>query len=120
MIFKCVFSFTEASLTGVEPLMQKIQGEIRRVDASILSAVRQQSNSGTKAKEDLADATRAVEELSHKIQEIKSKAEQSEAMVQEICRDIKKLDFAKKNITTTITALHRLTMLGQLAIVYSV
>jgi hypothetical protein len=33
---------TEASLTGVEPLMQKIQGEIRRVDASILSAVRQQ------------------------------------------------------------------------------
>ncbi|AEE32558.1 Membrane trafficking VPS53 family protein [Arabidopsis thaliana] len=111
MIFKCVFSFTEASLTGVEPLMQKIQGEIRRVDASILSAVRQQSNSGTKAKEDLADATRAVEELSHKIQEIKSKAEQSEAMVQEICRDIKKLDFAKKNITTTITALHRLTML---------
>jgi len=42
MTFKCVFSFTEASLTGVEPLMQKIQGEIRRVDASILSAVRQQ------------------------------------------------------------------------------
>ncbi|PWA73430.1 membrane trafficking VPS53 family protein [Artemisia annua] len=33
-------------------------------------------------------------------------------MVQEICRDIKKLYFAKKHITTTITALHRLTMLG--------
>ncbi|KAL0791697.1 hypothetical protein Bca101_007943 [Brassica carinata] len=102
---------TEASLSGVEPLMQKIHGEIRRVDATILSAVRQQSNSGTKAKEDLADATRAVEELSYKIREIKSKAEQSETMVQETCRDIKKLDFAKKNITTTITALHRLTML---------
>ncbi|KAJ4882197.1 Vacuolar protein sorting-associated protein 53 A [Raphanus sativus] len=103
---------TEASLSGVEPLMQKIHGEIRRVDATILSAVRQQSNSGTKAKEDLADATRAVEvSFSYKIQEIKSKAEQSETMVQEICRDIKKLDFAKKNITTTITALHRLTML---------
>ncbi|KAF2581858.1 hypothetical protein F2Q68_00006725 [Brassica cretica] len=101
----------EASLSGVEPIMQKIHGEIRRVDATILSAVRQQSNSGTKAKEDLADATRAVEDLSYKIREIKSKAEQSETMVQEICRDIKKLDFAKKNITTTITALHRLTML---------
>lgn len=49
----------------------------------------------------------------YKIREIKSKAEQSETMVQEICRDIKKLDFAKKHITTTITALHRLTMLGQ-------
>ncbi|XP_052197337.1 vacuolar protein sorting-associated protein 53 A isoform X2 [Diospyros lotus] len=69
------------------------------------------SNSRTKAKEDLAAATHAVEELMYKIREIKSKAEQSETMVQEICRDIKKLDFAKKHITTTITALHRLTML---------
>ncbi|KAM0937284.1 putative vacuolar protein sorting-associated protein [Dioscorea sansibarensis] len=101
----------EASLSGVEPLMQKIHSEIRRVDAGILAAVRQQSNSGTKAKEDLAAATHAVQELMYKIREIKSKAEQSEAMVQEICRDIKKLDFAKKHITTTITALHRLTML---------
>lgn len=48
----------------------------------------------------------------YKVREIKTKAEQSETMVQEICRDIKKLDFAKKHITTTITALHRLTMLG--------
>ncbi|KAM4071352.1 hypothetical protein ACB094_11G056000 [Castanea mollissima] len=32
-------------------------------------------------------------------------------MVQEICCDIKKLGFAKKHVTTTITALHRLTML---------
>ncbi|KAJ8484465.1 hypothetical protein OPV22_016950 [Ensete ventricosum] len=102
---------TEASLSEVEPLMQKIQSEIRRVDASILAAVRQQSNSGTKAKEDLAVATHAVQELMHKIHEIKTKAEQSETMVQEICRDIKKLDCAKKHITITITALHRLAML---------
>ncbi|GAV83547.1 Vps53_N domain-containing protein [Cephalotus follicularis] len=101
----------ETSLSGVEPLMQKIHSEIRRVDASILAAVRQQSNSGNKAKEDLAAATGAVQELMYKIREIKTKAEQSESMVQEICRDIKKLDFAKKHITTTITALHRLTML---------
>ncbi|KAF1895195.1 hypothetical protein Lal_00043840 [Lupinus albus] len=101
----------EPSLSGVEPLMQKIQNEIRTVDAGILAAVRQQSNSGTKAKQDLAAATSAVEELMYKIREIKTKAVQSETMVQEICRDIKKLDFAKKHITTTITALHRLTML---------
>ncbi|CAI0400507.1 unnamed protein product [Linum tenue] len=69
------------------------------------------SNSRAKAKEDLAAATRAVEELMFKIRKIKTKAEQSETMVQEICCDIKKLDFAKKHITTTITALHRLTML---------
>lgn len=102
---------TEASLSGVEPMMQKIRNEIRHVDAEILVAVRQQSNSGTQAKHDLALATQAIKELMLKIREIKMKAEQSEAMVQEICRDIKKLDFAKKHITTTITALHRLAML---------
>lgn len=102
---------TEASLSGVEPLMEKIQDEIRQVDDEILAAVRQQSNSGSKAREELAEATSAVKELIYKMQEIKTKAEQSETMVQEICRDIKKLDFAKKHITTTITALHRLTML---------
>lgn len=34
--------YAEASLSGVEPLMQKVQSEIRRVDAEILAAVRQQ------------------------------------------------------------------------------
>ncbi|KAK3213098.1 hypothetical protein Dsin_017804 [Dipteronia sinensis] len=48
----------------------------------------------------------------YKIREIKTKAEQSETMVHEICRDIKKLDFAKKRITTTITVLYRLKMLA--------
>ncbi|KAH7283807.1 hypothetical protein KP509_34G024900 [Ceratopteris richardii] len=101
----------EASLVAIEPIMQKLRNKIRQVDAEILAAVRQQSSSGTRAKEDLAAAMQAIQELMQRIKEIKGKAEQSEAMVQEICRDIKKLDFAKKHITTTITALHRLAML---------
>lgn len=102
---------TEASLVALEPIILKLRNKIRQVDAEILAAVRQQSSSGTKAKEDLAAATQAIQELTHRIREIKGKAEQSEVMVEEICRDIKKLDFAKKHITTTITALHRLAML---------
>ncbi|XP_050367355.1 vacuolar protein sorting-associated protein 53 A-like [Argentina anserina] len=77
---------TEESLTDVKPLMQKIHNEILRVDAKILAVVRQQSNSGTKAKEDLAAARQDVEELMYKIREIKTKAEQSETMVQEMSR----------------------------------
>ena len=49
-----------------------------------------------------------------KMEEIKRKANESEVMVEEICRDIRKLDYAKKHITTTITALNRLGMLGNL------
>ena len=41
---------------------------------------------------------------------IKGKAEQSEVMVAEICKDIKQLDYAKRHIQETITALKRLHM----------
>ena len=81
------------------------------MDDEILAAVRSQSTGGARAKADLDQAKQAIVELSGRIQEIKSKAAQSEHMVQEICRDIKKLDFAKKHLTSTITALRRLSML---------
>eukprot|EP00899_Mesostigma_viride_P016160 jgi/Mesvir1/24545/Mv21883-RA.1 len=102
---------TEASLAKVDPLIQKLKHKIRSVDARILQSVRQQSTSGTKAKADLEEAIQAVQQLFSRIKEIKQKAEQSEVMVQEMCRDIKKLDFAKKHLTTTITQLRRLSML---------
>lgn len=85
--------------------------QIRRVDADILQAVRQQSSSGTRARGDLKEARATVEELFGRMREIQRKAEQSELMVQEICRDIKKLDYAKKHLTATITAIRRLAML---------
>lgn len=153
----------EPALEGVDPLIAKLHLKIRRVDNEILEAVREQSSSGTKAKEDLDNAMKAImarccgatcgfsfvpsfcafvlperdspastlscssvnqvteqgitsrelQELNGHIQEIKTKADQSEAMVQEICRDIKKLDYAKKHLTSTITALRRLGMLGE-------
>ena len=66
---------------------------------------------GERAARDISEAKIAIHELHTKIQGIKGKAEQSEMMVQEICRDIKQLDFAKRHLQTTITALKRLHML---------
>lgn len=62
-------------------------------------------------RQDLDKSKMEIQELFGKINEIRRKAEQSEVMVQEICRDIKKLDYAKKHLTYTITALRRLAML---------
>lgn len=62
-------------------------------------------------RQDLTAAKAAIEELFAKISDIRRKAEASEVMVQEICRDIRKLDFAKTHLTHTITALRRLAML---------
>ena len=46
------------------------------------------------------------------ILEIKTKADQSEAMVQEICRDIRQLDVAKKHLSNTIMTIARLKTLA--------
>jgi len=52
-----------------------------------------------------------VRELFERISAIKAKAEQSEELVSDVCRDIKSLDIAKRNLTLTVTALKRLVML---------
>ena len=54
----------------------------------------------------------SIGDLAAKIREIKRKADASEAMVQEICRDIRALDVAKKNLTNTINVLARLKTLS--------
>ena len=101
----------ESSLAGVDPLVQKLRLRVRRVDDEILAAVRSQSTGGARAKADLAQAQSAIGSLEHRVADIKRKAESSEATVREICADVKKLDFAKKHLTSTITSLRRLSML---------
>lgn len=62
-------------------------------------------------RQDLARAREAMGELTLRMADIRRKAEASEAMVQEICRDIRKLDRAKGHLQITITSLRRLAML---------
>jgi hypothetical protein len=52
--------------------------------------------------------------LVDKIESVKTKAEVSEEMVKSICSEIRSLDFAKRNITFTITSLKRIIMLGRI------
>ena len=68
-------------------------------------------SAGSSARKDLENGRQSVAELFLKVRDIKAKAEQSEEMVHEICRDIKSLDYAKRHLTLTITALKRLQML---------
>lgn len=54
------------------------------------------------AAKDLADAKDSIGDLHAKIIEIKKKAEASEAMVQDICKDIKQLDVAKRCVRRSL------------------
>jgi Vps53-like, N-terminal len=57
----CLPGPAEAALVGVEPLIQKLKSKVHRVDADILAAVREQSSSGSQAREDLRTAMQAIE-----------------------------------------------------------
>ena len=81
--------------------------QISELDDEISRTVQAQSEAGRQATKDVQEAKAAIRELFEKIRDMKAKAEQSEVMVQEICRDIKQLDFAKRHLQTTITALKR-------------
>eukprot|EP00002_Diphylleia_rotans_P035464 TRINITY_DN773_c0_g1_i3.p1 TRINITY_DN773_c0_g1~~TRINITY_DN773_c0_g1_i3.p1 ORF type:complete len:408 (+),score=105.82 TRINITY_DN773_c0_g1_i3:54-1277(+) len=101
----------EQSLGEVPDVLAKLKAKVRAIDTEIYDAVRRQASAGTRGTQDLTAAKLSIRELVTKVQDIKRKAEQSELMVQEICQDIQSLDWAKKNLSSTINVLQRLNFL---------
>ncbi|XP_076231687.1 vacuolar protein sorting 53 isoform X1 [Calliopsis andreniformis] len=102
---------TEQSLSNIDDVVNKMELKIRTIDKEIRSVVRGQTNVGQDGRAALEDAQKVIKQLFVHIKDIKDKAEQSEEVVKEITRDIKQLDFAKRNLTASITALNHLHML---------
>jgi vacuolar protein sorting-associated protein 53 len=101
----------ERSLQRVDQFLSMTTQKLETLDQEIYKSVLEQATSGKQADDDVAAVKSAIRDLFQKIKDIKEKAEESEVMVQEISRDIKKLDYAKRHLTTTITGLKRLHML---------
>jgi uncharacterized protein YdcH (DUF465 family) len=101
----------EQSLDDMSAFVRRLRARMKELDDALSQASQDQSLAAHQALTDLKEAKLAVQQLFHKIHDIRGKAEQSEVMVQEICRDIKQLDFAKRHLQTTLTALKRLHML---------
>jgi len=102
----------EGSLTNVDKVLKTLRMKSRRLEAEIREIVRSQTDAGEQGKHELNEARRSIQELFTKIEQIKTKAEQSEEMVREITSGIKSLDYAKRHLTVSITTLRRLNMLG--------
>ncbi len=102
---------TENSLNELDTYVIGIGSQISVLVDEISKAVQTQSIAGQQASKDLLEAQTSIQDLFTKINDIKLKASQSEKMVQEICADIKKLDYAKTHLQTSITSLKRLQML---------
>ena len=92
--------------------MEELRGKIAALDAEIMTTVRLQTTGAGSARLELESGKAAIQQLFLRVQEVRRKADASEQMVHEICTDIKSLDYAKRNLTHTITALRRLQMLA--------
>ncbi|KAJ0409715.1 hypothetical protein ATCC90586_003223 [Pythium insidiosum] len=101
----------EQSLADIGSFVSRLRVRMKELDDALSQASQEQSLAAHQALTDLKEAKTAVQQLFQKIQDIRSKAEHSEVMVQEICRDIKQLDYAKRHLQTTLTSLKRLHML---------
>ncbi|KAI9914786.1 hypothetical protein PsorP6_008554 [Peronosclerospora sorghi] len=101
----------EQSLADINNFVDQLRGRMGELDDSLSQASQEQSLAAHQALLDLKEAKMATHQLFNKIHDIRGKAEQSETMVHEICRDIKQLDYAKRHLQTTLTALKRLHML---------
>eukprot|EP01117_Protostelium_nocturnum_P012062 TRINITY_DN4417_c0_g1_i6.p1 TRINITY_DN4417_c0_g1~~TRINITY_DN4417_c0_g1_i6.p1 ORF type:complete len:371 (+),score=140.52 TRINITY_DN4417_c0_g1_i6:85-1197(+) len=103
---------TEQSLVELDSSLLKWKERIRNTNELLRNSIYEQiSSERDKGKQKILETTKSIQDLFVQISEMKRKAESSEKMVHEICRDIKNLDYAKKNVTTTITALKRMQML---------
>lgn len=117
---------SEDDLQSLDTYVAQIHSQMLAVNEEISRAVQAQTQSQLHASASAASAAKdatqivsadvqnaklAMEALCEKIGSIKAKAQQSERMVQEICADIKKLDFAKQHLQTTISQMRKLQML---------
>ncbi|CEP17475.1 hypothetical protein [Parasitella parasitica] len=98
---------TEQALASVDGVLDKLQVKIDQMSQEAERLTDTQFNKGApEGNKDLDKAKEAIQ-----IQDIKSKAAQSESMVQEITQDVKSLDYAKRHLTHSVTVLKRLQML---------
>eukprot|EP00127_Corallochytrium_limacisporum_P002038 Clim_evm26s99 gene=Clim_evmTU26s99 len=101
----------EQSLVSVESIAKKYTTQIRQIEEGIRSIVRSENGTQIDGRKCLEDANQSVRELTGKLDEIKRRAEESESLVQDITRDIKELDNAKKNLTISVDVLQKLQII---------
>ncbi|KAG0178040.1 Vacuolar protein sorting-associated protein 53 [Apophysomyces sp. BC1034] len=101
----------EQSLTSIDTILEKLRRKTDEMGREAESLTNTQSELQSNGAEELQKAQNAIKDLFKKIQDIKVKATQSEAMVQDITQDVKSLDYAKRHLTHSVTVLKRLQML---------
>lgn len=101
----------EQSLVNIDDVLNEMKIKISYLDDEIRTVVRRQNITEAEGKEALINAKNVIIQLTNRIKTIKEKARNSQKMVDEITSDIKQLDNAKRNLTSSIVMLNNLHIL---------
>lgn len=101
----------EQSLANIDEVLNEMKSKINHLDDEIRTVVRRQNLTEAEGKAALIDAKNVIMQLTNRIKTIKEKARNSQKMVDEITCDIKQLDNAKRNLTSSIVMLNNLHIL---------
>ncbi|CAF5081597.1 unnamed protein product, partial [Rotaria sp. Silwood1] len=100
---------TEQSLANIDEVIGSVKSKVRSLDTDIRFTIRAHSDIEIDEHKALVKVQNSILLLLfQQMREIKDKANKSEEMAKEITRDIKQLDVAKKNLTTSVTTLNDL------------
>ncbi|KAI6131588.1 Vps53-like protein [Pisolithus croceorrhizus] len=100
----------EASLTQLEAVQGRLAEDERLLQQEILMLEDELGRDQDPSRIQLIQEM--ISDVLGQMSRIREKASESEAVVRNITKDIQNLDLAKKNLTTSMTTLKRLQMLG--------
>jgi hypothetical protein len=95
----------------MDGVLGKLRTKLRQLDQELFNLVRSQADLGNAAGSELVALKAATQELFAKIKRIQEKALQSETLVQDITKDIKSLDNAKRNLALSSMLIKRLQLI---------
>uniref|UniRef100_A0A1I7VT28 Vacuolar protein sorting-associated protein 53 homolog n=1 Tax=Loa loa TaxID=7209 RepID=A0A1I7VT28_LOALO len=102
---------TEQSLSQLDSVMHSIEDEIVGLDCQLAKLVETHGKAGAEGDQALHEAHAAMGDLEGRVHAVCLKTQSSESVVQEMTRDIKQLDVAKRNLVSSLKALHHLQIL---------
>jgi vacuolar protein sorting-associated protein 53 len=97
----------ESSLVNLDTVIGDLRGEVARLDEEILEGIHEHAMLNSQMKVEIANTKTLTATIVQEIKSIKEKAIQSENIVHDMCMDIKLLDTAKRNLTTSINTLRK-------------
>ena len=102
---------TQQSMSQLDDVMSVMRKKIDNLDTEISNVLKNQSTVEDEGKGVLDEVTQVISQLTIKIKDMKEQAQDSQKMVNDITSDIKSLDHAKRNLTSSIVLLNNLHIL---------